>query len=133
MQALRLPFDHGTDSAALRHAARGPLTTWQPAELVDDTLLVITELVQNVIQHTGDGGEIVLSRPRGAVLVEVFDHSPYLPELLAPDPHRIGGRGMLLVDAVSQAWGSRPTPSGKVVWARLPLHPADTSCASSPL
>jgi hypothetical protein len=124
MQVLRLPFDHRTDSALLRQAAQRRLITWQAAELVDDTLLVITELVHNVIQHTGDGGELALSRPHDAVLVEVFDHSRDLPQLLKPDPRRVGGRGMLLVDAVSHAWGSRHTPTGKVVWAHLPVEPA---------
>ena len=120
MQALRLPFDHDTDSASLRHAAEGRLLAWQNAELVNDTLLVITELVQNVIQHTGDGGELALSRPSDIVVVEVFDSSRDLPKVIRPDPRRLGGRGMLLVAAVSRAWGSRLTATGKVVWAHLP-------------
>jgi hypothetical protein len=124
MQVLRIPFDHHSESASLRHAAQGCLMTWQAQELVDDTLLVITELVQNVFQHTDDGGELALSRPGDVVLVEVFDRSPDLPQLLGPDPRRIGGRGMLLVDAVSRGWGSRTTPTGKVVWAHLPVKPA---------
>lgn len=120
MQVLRLPFDHSSDSAALRHAARGHLIAWQAAEQVDDTLLVIAELVHNVIRHTDDGGELTLSCPHDTVVVEVFDHSPAMPRLLDPDPRRPGGRGILLVDAVSRAWGSRRTPTGKVVWAHLP-------------
>ncbi|MEV4407771.1 ATP-binding protein [Actinoplanes sp. NPDC049598] len=123
MQALRLPFDHRTDTASLRHAAHGWLISWQDGDVVEDTLLVITELVQNVVQHTGDGGEVALTG-NGQVLVEVFDHSRNLPRLIGPDPRRLGGRGMLLVDAVSDEWGSRLTATGKVVWARLPVKPA---------
>ncbi|XVV15710.1 ATP-binding protein [Actinoplanes sp. CA-131856] len=111
-----------TDSASLRQAAHGWLVTWQDGEVVEDALLVITELVQNVVQHTGDGGEVALSGD-GDVLVEVFDSSRELPRLLGPDPRRLGGRGMLLVDAVSDDWGSRLTADGKVVWARLPVKP----------
>jgi anti-sigma regulatory factor (Ser/Thr protein kinase) len=122
MQVLRLPFDHHTDGASLRHAAQPRLIGWQAAELIDDTLLVITELVHNVIQHTGDGGEVTISRPCDVVRVEVFDHSQDLPQLLKPAPERIGGRGIMLVDAVSQEWGSRLTPTGKVVWAHLPIR-----------
>ncbi|MFF5076219.1 ATP-binding protein [Actinoplanes sp. NPDC000266] len=122
MQALRLPFDHRTDSATLRLAASGWLASRQADELVEDTLLVMTELVQNVVQHTGDGGEVALTR-NGDVLVEVFDSSRELPRLLGPDPRRLGGRGMLLVDAVSDDWGSRLTDGGTVVWARLPVKP----------
>jgi anti-sigma regulatory factor (Ser/Thr protein kinase) len=126
MQVLRLPFDHHADGASLRHAAEPHLIGWQAAELVDDTLLVITELVHNVIQHTGDGGELAVSRPRDVVRVEVFDHSQDLPRLLKPAPHRIGGRGIMLVNAVSQEWGSRLTPTGKVVWAHMPIRPNGT-------
>jgi anti-sigma regulatory factor (Ser/Thr protein kinase) len=124
MQVLRLMFDHHSESAPLRQAAQRCLLAWQASELVDDTLLVITELVQNVLQHTADGGELALSRRRDVVLVEVFDRSADMPHLLGPDPRRVGGRGMLLVNAVSQEWGSRPTPTGKVVWSLLPLQPA---------
>ncbi|GAA0461618.1 hypothetical protein Ade02nite_16190 [Paractinoplanes deccanensis] len=123
MQALRVPFDHRTDSAALRHAVHDRLVSRQAGEVVDDTLLVITELVQNVIQHTGDGGELTLSRSAD-VLIEVYDHSRDLPHLLRPDPRRLGGRGMLVIDAVSDDWGSRLTANGKVVWARLPVRSA---------
>jgi hypothetical protein len=119
---LRLPFDHHTDSASLRHTAHDKLAGWQEGDAVDDTLLVITELVQNVIQHTGDGGELALSRRPDAVLVEVFDGSHKMPRVQRPDPRRVGGRGMVVVEAMSLAWGSRPTGDGKVVWAEMPLQ-----------
>jgi anti-sigma regulatory factor (Ser/Thr protein kinase) len=125
MEPLRLPFDHHIESGSLRHAARPCLAIWQAQDLVDDTLLVISELVQNVIQHTGDGGELAVSRLPDTLLVEVFDHSPTMPRLYPPDPRRVGGRGMLVVDAISYTWGSRPTPTGKVVWASLPLGKPD--------
>nr|WP_296067942.1 hypothetical protein [uncultured Actinoplanes sp.] len=43
-------------------------------------------------------------------------------ELLQLDPRRLGGRGMLVVDAVSRAWESRLTATGKVVWAHLSVE-----------
>jgi anti-sigma regulatory factor (Ser/Thr protein kinase) len=122
MEPLRLSFDHDTDSSALRHQAQHRLIFWQPADLVEDTLLVVTELVQNVIQHTGGGGELALSRDSEAVLVEVFDSSRDEPRVYPPDPRRVGGRGMLMVAAMSQAWGIRPTRTGKIVWVEMPLR-----------
>jgi anti-sigma regulatory factor (Ser/Thr protein kinase) len=124
MDPLQLPFDHGIDSASLRHAVLHHLVDWQTPDLVNDTLLVITELVENVIEHTDDGGELALHRYQQTVLVEVYDHSHRMPHLYRPDPRRIGGRGILLVDAISQTWGTRPTASGKVVWASLLRQPA---------
>jgi len=35
----------------------------------------------------------------------------------------LGGRGLMLVDALSARWGSQPCPFGKFVWAELPLVP----------
>jgi anti-sigma regulatory factor (Ser/Thr protein kinase) len=121
MDALRLPFDHGTDSAVLRRTAQRVLASWQSPDLVDDTLLVITELVQNVVQHTGDGGELTLSRSPEAVLIEVSDRSFDMPRVYPPDARRLGGRGLLVVSAMCRDWGSRRTIAGKVVWAELAL------------
>ncbi|MFD5355953.1 ATP-binding protein [Streptomyces sp. NPDC058657] len=52
-----------------------------------------------------------------------------MPELRKPenalDP---GGRGLILVDALSANWGVRPRGPGKTVWAHLP---AQTSAAGT--
>ena len=121
MDPMRLPFAHRTDYAALRQHARNVLNEWQTPELVDDTLLVITELVENVVQHTGDGGELLLHRRGDAVRIEVADTSPELPRAYGPDPRRIGGRGLLLVGALTRAWGTQAGDHGKMVWAEVPL------------
>jgi anti-sigma regulatory factor (Ser/Thr protein kinase) len=123
MTMLRLRFDHRCNSAALRRAARHRLAGWQTAELVDDTLLVITELVQNVIRHTDDGGELAITGHPDKLLVEVSDSSRDMPQLSRSNPQDIGGRGMLVVSAVSSAWGARRTSGGKTVWAEMPMRP----------
>ncbi|MBL7253483.1 ATP-binding protein [Paractinoplanes lichenicola] len=89
--------------------------------VLDDALLVITELVENVVQHTGDGGELTVSRHDDAIRIEVADTSAELPRQYPPDARRIGGRGMLLVAAMTRAWGSHPREGGKVVWADVPV------------
>ena len=119
MRQVRLPFVDRADSAALRHAAGDTLAVWQTPALVEDSLLVIAELVGNVIQHTGSGGELVLSCRPDTVLIEVSDGSRAMPDPQRPDPRRIGGRGLLLVAAMSRSWGSERTADGKVVWAEL--------------
>jgi hypothetical protein len=41
-----------------------------------------------------------------------------------PDPWQEHGRGLLLIRALSSSCGHRPTESGKAVWFRLPVIPA---------
>jgi anti-sigma regulatory factor (Ser/Thr protein kinase) len=118
MEALRLPFSSAEQSAAMRRRA-AELLSGQPDETVQDVLLVITELVDNVVQHTGGGGELHLRSDEGTVWVEVHDHSRTFPQLQRHDPRRPGGRGLLLVAAVTDRWGSKPTSTGKIVWACL--------------
>ncbi|MFC7272976.1 ATP-binding protein [Paractinoplanes rhizophilus] len=118
MDALRLPFSDAGESARIRRSA-AQLLTGQPPDLVEDVLLVITELVDNVVQHTDGGGELRVWRDDGMVWVEVYDRSRVFPRLQRRDPRRPGGRGLLLVAALTEMWGSRPTETGKLVWARL--------------
>jgi anti-sigma regulatory factor (Ser/Thr protein kinase) len=118
MEALRLPFSTAEQSAAMRRSA-AELLSGQPDETVQDVLLVITELVDNVVQHTEGGGELRVRRDEGTVWVEVHDHSRTFPQLQRHDPRRPGGRGLLLVAAVTDRWGSQPTSTGKLVWACL--------------
>jgi hypothetical protein len=119
MDTARLSFEHVVDSATMRQSVRRLLTAWGMSALAEDALLVITELVQNVEQHTAHGGELVVSRRGDAALIEVFDGDPALPTVRRPDPRRLGGRGLLIVSAMSSTWGARHLDRGKVVWAEL--------------
>ena len=96
----------------------------QDADQVEDSLLVITELMQNVVRHTDNGGDVVLTRSPDAVLIEVSDASSEMPHALNSDSRRAGGRGLYLVRAMSQAWGMKRIVGGKVVWARMAATPA---------
>ena len=72
-------------------------------ELVDEFLLVVCELATNVLMHTGDEYvEVRLDRDADAWVIDVagadglHDVNPANP----PDPDRIGGRGLFIVNAV---------------------------------
>jgi hypothetical protein len=85
-------------------------------EAAEPTLLVITELLSNAAEH-GDGPGWLAVEPAGrSVHVEVRDDAPEPPHLQPPDPMQVRGRGLHLVDALSQ-WGWTDDPPGKVVWA----------------
>ncbi|MGW5331259.1 ATP-binding protein [Streptomyces bauhiniae] len=101
----------------------------------DTAELLTAELVANAVEHTAGTGPIELVvelRPTGCQ-VEVHDPDPEPPGHLTrpvieePDPWQEGGRGLLLIRALSSSCGHRPTSSGKAVWFRLPVVPAQRS------
>jgi hypothetical protein len=65
----------------------------------------------------------------GGCQVEVHDPDPMPPYELTwpsdkmPDVWDEGGRGLLLIRALSSSCGHRPTTAGKAVWFRLPAAP----------
>ncbi|WP_203717826.1 ATP-binding protein [Asanoa siamensis] len=121
MDALRLRFERAPAAAAARRAVLEALDRWKLAHLADDALLVTTELIQNAVRHAGTGGVLVVRRCAAGLRIEVADGSREQPTPRAPDPERIGGRGLSIVAAVACAWGTltRTGHPGKVVWAEL--------------
>jgi anti-sigma regulatory factor (Ser/Thr protein kinase) len=124
METLRLSFRHGEPGGPLRRRVQAALEPWCPADVVADVLVVVSELVQNVTQHTSDGGDFRLRRTGDAVVIEVADRSGTLPRRQPPDGRREGGRGLLIVAGVARAWGVRPEKLGKVVWAEIDVPTA---------
>lgn len=89
---------------------------------VEPTLLVVTELLSNAIEH--GRGPVSLSIELGDALVhvEVRDAAPEHPRRRPPDPRRPRGRGLQLVEGVSAQWGWTNDSAGKVVWADVPTE-----------
>lgn len=127
MPSFRLHFEHSAPAATARRTAREALEAWKASDVLDDLLLVVTELVQNVTRHTSNGGELVLSIRGDTILVEVRDASPVLPHLREQDPRRAGGRGLPVVAAIARRWGAQTSSwagrAGKVVWAEVGVCP----------
>ncbi|GIM98073.1 ATP-binding protein [Paractinoplanes toevensis] len=120
-----MALPRGAPAAPARRAVEATLLVWGFADGAADALLVTTELVQNIAQHTPSGGELRLLLQPASILIEAVDADPTLPQLRDLDVHRAGGRGLLLVAAVSLTWGCRNTTweghAGKVIWAELAL------------
>ncbi|HZN19152.1 MAG TPA: ATP-binding protein [Micromonosporaceae bacterium] len=111
--------------AAARAMAAAACARWQvperPTGLVQ---AVLTELVSNAVRHAGTPIEVVLRCTARYVHVAVYDQDRRPARLCGPDtPDADSGRGLLLVDAFSTAWGCAPAPDGKVVWATIRHHP----------
>ncbi len=84
-------------------------------------MCIVSELVANTVDHTRCRLIRVTIRrlTNGAVRISVADKCRVTPELGRPDDDQEGGRGLLLVDAMSWRWGYDRKPWGKVVWAEL--------------
>ncbi|GAA2088786.1 ATP-binding protein [Kitasatospora saccharophila] len=127
-------LSHEASVPRTRHAVRDRLLAQGMAgeryqELVDDLLLIVSELVSNAVTHAAVlSPEVVceLAIDPDRVRVSVLDGHPYRPKAQENDPARPGGRGLLLVKSVTlQAGGEcdveRTEDGGKVIWASLPL------------
>ncbi|MEV6210037.1 ATP-binding protein [Kitasatospora sp. NPDC051914] len=117
-----------------RHAVRDRLLAQgmggeRYQELIDDLLLIVSELVSNAVNHAAVVSPRLtteLAIGEGWVRIAVEDLHPYRPKALESDLGNLGGRGLLLVKSVTlQAGGTcdveRTEGGGKVIWASLPL------------
>lgn len=98
---------------------------WGKPQLAERGALVIDELTTNAILHALGPIDIVVRLEDTQLVVEVHDRDPRLPTPTArpPDAALAFGRGLHMVEALSTAWGSRPTEFGKVVWANIRVGP----------
>lgn len=112
--------------ASSAHVARDELRSYcrrrdVPPTLVDDCVLVISELVTNAVVH-GRTPFMAWAEYDGVELtVAVQDGEASQPVQLRPldDGTHESGRGVAIVDGLGATWGSMPTALGKIVWARL--------------
>ncbi|MFD5412998.1 SpoIIE family protein phosphatase [Streptomyces nojiriensis] len=118
----------GRSVAAARGFVRDTLHGWGFADIVDDAVVLTSELVTNAVVHAGTRAEVLCLRADGGVRVEVADRYPEreLPlqhpgERPYADPDRENGRGLMLCAALATRWGVEYTATHKHVWFRLDL------------
>ncbi|MGN9790384.1 SpoIIE family protein phosphatase [Streptomyces sp. OZ13] len=105
-----------------RHMVRAAVRAWGAGERADDIELAADEMITNALMHT-DGGAIVTARVlAGAerrLRVEVEDRSSALPRRREAGVAGVSGRGLMLVDRLSDSWGVESRGSGKCVWCEF--------------
>ena len=121
-----------TSPAAARRFVASRVSTLGFHRLIDDVVLVVTELVTNAVVHARTESRVLLYVRHGRLRLEVRDENPVLPERRHASDHATTGRGLALVESLSASWGANPAPGGgKVVWADF--DPLDPSLTISPL
>ncbi len=113
-----------TDTGAIRRARKtvgDQLWAWGLPELVDDAELITSELVTNAIEHGSGQIELRMYALPDRVRISVLDEDvTSVPQVASNRGLQIGGRGLSLVEQISQAWGHDIGQNGKEVWAELP-------------
>jgi serine phosphatase RsbU (regulator of sigma subunit)/anti-sigma regulatory factor (Ser/Thr protein kinase) len=112
---------------------RDALRSWElPAGVIDDAVLLVSELVANGVQHAGTKLEVSCRLGKGVLEVRVTDRHPARmlpdPATRAGDSDSERGRGLLLPTAIASAWGVTYQSGDKTVWFLLPVpgHPPVT-------
>jgi anti-sigma regulatory factor (Ser/Thr protein kinase) len=103
---------HGSDIATLR--------------------LLVTELATNAIRYADGGGFTVRFDAEAHLLVAVCDPSSKLPRIRKATTEDTGGRGLAIVESMSDAWGAQVHADGKCVWFWLDRPPEEAVCSARP-
>ena len=130
-------------AAAARRFVRDTLQTWAVTGaadwpgLVDDAVLLTSELVTNAVVHAGTPVQVTCRLAEGAGEVVVSDSHPgrlvpEAPEHEAVPSEQTGGRGLLLPAALASAWGVAYGRASKAVWFRLALDGANGEPGAGP-
>src|SRR5215468_6821803 len=138
--AVGCPLSRGPQSArAARRLTRSTLRDWGLSSLAEDAETIVGEFVANAVTHAAAAGTgcaggtgpadrnpsaenlgLRLLRRSGEVICAVLDPSDVAPVLKTPTGAEEAGRGLQMVDALSDVWGWSPvTGRGKAVWAIL--------------
>lgn len=113
--------------ALARRFARRQLREWQvDGDVLDNAVLCLSELVTNVVVHAAARARIELRREAARVVVTVSDGggwrrvepaAPAVPD----EPLLVHGRGLRLVAALADDWGSQVSAAGTTVWCSFAL------------
>lgn len=90
-------------------------------ELRETAVLLVSEVVTNALRHADGFIALELSRYPDRVRVDVTDETERVPADADAALLDESGRGVPIMDALSDRWGSAPRGIGKVVWFELDL------------
>ncbi|MFM9452412.1 ATP-binding protein [Streptomyces europaeiscabiei] len=115
-----------------REFADSVLQGWGRTARADDVRLCVSELATNAVLHgTAPGHDFLLriNANDDKVRVEVHDSRDQQPRAREASSTDTSGRGLALVDALSDDWGVEDrSPSGKIVWSLFKVPETASSC-----
>jgi len=109
-----------------------------PPRTLDGVSLMVSELATNCIRHAGAGFRLTVEVNAQRIHVAVTDTGGGEPSLRFPGPTEPSGRGLQIIQTLSEDWGVEPSTAtvGKTVWFTHPLtaltdNPAPTAKPSA--
>ena len=118
-EVQEFPPDVESAGAARRFVAR--VCPVSDAELADRIAFLVSEVVTNAILHARTPF-VVRAHRDGTLRVEVADGSTTPPVRKDYGPQAATGRGVRIVDRLSDRWGTEVSATGKVVWFEVELE-----------
>jgi anti-sigma regulatory factor (Ser/Thr protein kinase) len=104
---------------AARHFISETLTSWGENELGWDGALIISELATNAIIHGGSAFRASIERTANVVRIAIEDVGPGLPQSRRAFHSALDGRGLAIVEELSDRWGCDRLDDGKAFWVEL--------------
>jgi anti-sigma regulatory factor (Ser/Thr protein kinase) len=122
-----------TAPGLVRSYVRATLSEWGLGEFADDAEMIASELVANAVHASAPvlaSGRMPVIRvclvtDGDALTIECWDQAPEFPVLRQADGLAESGRGLGIIDAVTNGcWGCQPAigQDGKCVWAKISLR-----------
>ena len=128
----RSVLDLAPDPAAAREArefvSQQCKASGLDSEVRQTAVLLVSEVVTNAILHGRSGPRLLVSIGEDVIRVEVSDDNSRAPQLIEADADALDGRGLTIVDALADSWGSCPEDGGKLVWFELAVHAEAHAC-----
>ncbi len=110
-------------AGAVRLFVTRTLESWGAGALTGDAAIVASELANNAILHAASPFRVTVSRSGAVVTLAVTDCDATPPRRSYRGMEALGGRGIVIVDGVSEQWGTDAGAGGKTVWATLTPAP----------
>ena len=139
VRRIRLQADHRSPGLA-RAAVRSVIQEAGLDVLLDEALLLTTEITTNSVVHAGTDVDVEIIAGVDTLTVTVLDfrRGPLVNVRFGTTVRPMGelderGRGLLLVDQLASSWGTTHFNGGKGVWFRLDRPDTDLSSPAPPV
>lgn len=114
--------DFTSDAASVSQARRYVLSLLDLDPTTTESVqLAVSELATNAVLHARSPFRVRVSKNSSSVRVSVFDHSSATAARKNYGPDAVTGRGLTIVERVTDEWGVTPEALGKWVWFEVSL------------